>query len=218
MLFAPLLSGMVLGAASLPHCAVMCGPLTSAVCANRPGKTMQASLGWLMARTAGYVALGAAVASIGRSVIGDLPMRSAEATLAVVMGLYLLWTALRLLRRAREPVVALGLRKSNPRPVNVAPWVVGVGTSLLPCGALWGAYLVASVSGSALTGALTMLGFSIASAPALLAATGLSGWLRSLQRPVASKLLSSAALAGALIMMWRAYTALEQSGGSCCAG
>ncbi len=218
MLLAHLLSGLVLGAASLPHCALMCGPLVAATCASSKSTTGRSSLTFVLTRCVGYASLGALVGSLGGSLLEGLPVRWTEAALALAMAGYLLWAGGRILRGGRPQRVSLARRKPVPRQVRVPAWALGLGTSLLPCGALFGAYLVASVSGNALGGAVTMLGFSVASAPALAAASGLLGWLRSLERPTASKILSSAVFAGALVMVWRAYSALQQTGGSCCTG
>lgn len=218
MLLAHFISGLLLGAVSLPHCALMCGPLAASLCTQKKGPLMQGALALLMARSAGYALLGAILAVAGAGLLQHLPVRSAEAVLALAMGAYLLWMAVRIIRAPSPALVPLRTKKPEVRKLKVPAWALGLGISLLPCGALWGAYLVASLSGGPSAGAITMLGFSVASSPALGAAAGLSKWLRMSAHPVVTKLLSSAIFAGAIVMMWRAYEAFEQTGGSCCAG
>lgn len=179
---------------------------------------MRSAVALTFGRVAGYALVGALLASVGGQLLGQVPVRWAEATVAATIGAYLAWAGLRLVRRPPPSLVTLGKPRQATSPIRVPPWLVGTATAALPCGALWGAYLVAGVSGNAADGASTMLGFAVASSPALIAATGLSGWLRGAQRPRATKLLSSVMLTGALVMVWRAYGALQQTEASCCAG
>lgn len=174
------------------HCALMCGPLVS--CGTGAAGKRQ-TLWWLMGRTVGYTAVGAALASAAswgsnfvlRGGAGPLsPWLSVWAlahAAALSLGVFLLW-------QGRQP---LWLATLGQRSVTTSPAVVWVGRqpsgwplaagglawAALPCGLLQSAWVVAALAPSAWAGAASMAAFSLASAPGVLLGPALlAAWRR----------------------------------------
>lgn len=163
------------------HCALMCGPLVS--CGTGAAGRHQA-LWWLLGRTVGYAAVGAALASavswgshfVLRGGVGPLsPWLTVWAlghSAALSLGLFLLW-------KGRQPLwlATLGRRAVNThqavawvgrRPSGWPMAAGGLAWAALPCGLLQSAWLVAALAPSAWGGASSMAAFSLASAPGVL--------------------------------------------------
>ena len=169
----------LMGAASVPHCALMCGaPCAAAV----GGGQAPAVAGFQIGRLIGYAAVGA-VAAMAFGLL-----REASAANAV---LHPLWTLLQsalfalglfLLITGRWPA---WLGQLGRRPG--AGWQRAAGAGLLwfawPCGVLQGALLVAALADTALGAAAAMAAFALASSPGLLLAPVLLR--RLLARPLA---------------------------------
>jgi sulfite exporter TauE/SafE len=175
------LSALLMGLAGGPHCIAMCG----AACAGltRLGTSSPARSLWLFqaGRLAGYTAAGAAAAFTVQS-LGWLT--SQAASLRPVWTLFhlavLAW-GLMLVAQARQPMWVSSAGRSiwsRVRPAVAARggiFVTGVLWAFLPCGLLYSALLVASLSGGPLDGAVAMAlfalgsGLSLALAPHLLA-------------------------------------------------
>lgn len=177
-----ILSATLLGLAGAPHCTAMC----AAPCAAAVGRAgdHRATAAFHLARVAGYAAAGAVVASaVGAlaalSQLSPLlrPLWTMVQALALVLGLWLLWTGRQpawmadLGRAPAAPAVAGGGWQAVRGPARAA--LAGGLWVGWPCGLLQGALLVASMAGSAAGGALAMAGFALASAPGLL----LAPWL-----------------------------------------
>jgi len=172
-------AGLALGAAAAPHCALMCGAPCAAVTRGRARET------WLFqaGRLAGYAAAGAlaasAVALLGawtRATPWIAPLWTLVQLAFLALGLWWLATGrmpARLLRDAAAPPLPAQARVSWRAAGAGAAWVAW------PCGVLQGALLLAALGGDAIGGAAVMAAFTIASAPALLAAPALwSAWRR----------------------------------------
>ena len=174
----PLLVGAAAGASFLTglggsgHCAVMCGPLACVgVGAGRPGR-WRAALSWQAGRIAAYGLVGLALGGLGR---GGLAVARAPLARALpwIMVAGLVLSALEVTRRlpalpglARVPrlVARLGARFSPETRAAIR----GAATPFLPCGLLYGAFVVALGTGAPLAGAAVMLAFSLGALPALL--------------------------------------------------
>jgi len=172
-------AGLALGAASAPHCALMCGAPCAAVTRGRRRES------WLFqaGRLAGYTAAGAlaasAVALLGawsRTTPWLAPLWTLVQLAFLALGLWWLATGrmpTRLLREGAGPAQA---------PHAGSPWragAAGLAWVAWPCGVLQGALLLAALGDDAVGGAAVMAAFGLASAPALLAAPALwSAWRR----------------------------------------
>lgn len=188
---AVLLSALLMGLAGGPHCVAMCG----AACAGigrlesggrRNGGAWQFQLG----RLAGYSALGALAAGsidglgwLTRHAAAIRPVWTLFHVTAALLGLLLLW-------QARQPIwleqaarsVWSRVRSLGSRYGRGAPLALGAAWAFMPCGLLYSALLLASLSGDALQGAAAMGAFAIASGVSLLAAPRILQTVRSRSR------------------------------------
>jgi sulfite exporter TauE/SafE len=207
--FEALILGAGAGLVAMGHCAAMCGPLAAFGCAPRGGPLDRAApVRWLAGRTAAYAVLGALVGGtsggLAHGIAGGL-----DRWVSLALGASLLVAAVGFFRRS-EPST-LGPRPRAPglasrlssfvlsrRP---SPFVLGALSGLLPCGALWGGLAAAAATGGAASGALSMLAFSLASAPGLGAFALASS--RVERDPSLQRLLGAALIVGALVLVLR---------------
>lgn len=204
MLDAALIGTLALmGAASVPHCALMCGaPCAAAV----GGGQAPAMAGFQIGRLLGYAALGAvAAAAVGL-------LREAAAANAVLRPLWtgvqaaLFALGLYLLLSGRWPA---WLGQLGHKPSGTVRWQRATGAGLLwfawPCGVLQGALLVAALANTPLGAASAMAAFALASSPGLLAAPLLMRKL--LARPQVQTWVPR--LAGAMLMLASGWALLH---------
>jgi len=186
-------AGVVAGFASLPHCAAMCGPL----CANLSRRDrVHVPLRYQLGRTVGYAFAGLVAGHFGLFSRDLVSVWATPRLFALLAGAACLLFAVRLLappRRASGFVPAAQLvRRSRASGVLTAvvgilpkdPFALGTLSSLLPCGSLYGALLLAAATASGLGGALVMAAFSLVTAPAVLASPVLADWLLRLRSPL----------------------------------
>lgn len=167
--------GMVLGLAGSAHCAGICGPLVCSVnLAVRGGERLPGMLQTHLRLNAGRVAVQALFGALAGAMGGSV-LRLAADDRALTLGhwamaLMLAWNAVGLLGLAPGPGI---LRRLMPKrfalPAGAPPMVLGMAWGLMPCGMVYGALMLALTSGGAATGAATMLGFGLGTAPALTA-------------------------------------------------
>jgi len=193
-------AGLALGAASAPHCALMCGAPCAAVTRGRRRET------WLFqaGRLAGYSTAGALAASAvtllgawSRAAPWLAPLWTLVQLAFLALGLWWLATGrmpARLLRDGPGPA---------PTPHAGNSWrAAGAGVAWVawPCGVLQGALLLAALGDDAAGGAAVMAAFALASAPALLAAPALwSAWRRVAGRGRAAAEVLGYRVAGAAL-------------------
>jgi len=175
------LSALLMGLAGGPHCIAMCG----AACAGlaRAGRGTPARSTWAFhaGRLAGYCAAGAAAALTVQSLGWLTSNMSALRPVWTLFHLAVLAWGLMLVALARQPMWVSSAGRSvwtRVRPLATARggvFATGILWALMPCGLLYSALLVASLSGGPLAGAASMglfavgSGLSLALAPALLA-------------------------------------------------
>lgn len=183
MSYALAATALVMGLAGGPHCTAMCG----AACAGvmRMGR-QRARAPWVFqaGRLAGYAAAGALAA---QTVEGLSWLAQQTAALRPVWTLFhvaVLGWGLMLLALARQPMwVASAGRTAWTK---VRPWIgargglftAGTLWAFMPCGLLYSALLVASLSGGPVDGALSMALFAAGSGLWLAAAPSLFSKLR----------------------------------------
>jgi uncharacterized protein len=147
--------------------------------------------------------------------------RGAALALALVLAFAMLWAALRLLRRQRAPEL-VPLRRSAPRVSLAArllalaprePLWIGALSAVLPCGALYGALLIAVGMGSASAGALAMTAFGLASGVGLVVAPLLGRKVLISQN--GRRVLAAALVLGALVVVLRPLLATEHTPPCC---
>ena len=182
-------TGLLMGLAGGPHCVAMCGAACAGIGRTSEGANTRSMWIFQLGRLIGYSALGGAMAASMQG-LGWLSVHSAALrpvwtlfhVAAAILGLMLLW-------QARQPVwleagartmwqkvrSATGGMKGGGAS-SAAPLFLGVLWSLLPCGLLYSALLVAALTGSMLEGAAVMALFALGSSVSLMAGPWL--WLR----------------------------------------
>lgn len=171
------LTALFMGLVGGPHCVAMCGAACAGIARTGRGRGTGALLGFQASRMAGYALIGALAAG---SVQGLAWLGTHTAVLRPV------WTSFHvaalllgavLLVRARQPAWIDGLgqgiwRRARPLMARLgpgAPVVLGLGWALMPCGLLYSALLVASLTADALQGAAVMALFSLGTSVSLTA-------------------------------------------------
>jgi sulfite exporter TauE/SafE len=195
-------AGLALGAASAPHCALMCGAPCAALTRGRPRQTWLFQAGRLVGYTAAGAVAASAVALLGawtRATPWLAPLWTLAQLAFLALGLWWLATGrmpARLLRDGPAPDVAPHARVAWRTAAAGLAWVAW------PCGVLQGALLLAALGGDALGGAAVMAAFALASAPALLAAPALwRAWRRVAGRGRAAAEVLGYRIAGAALSL-----------------
>jgi sulfite exporter TauE/SafE len=177
-------SAALLGLASTPHCAAMCGAACAAATgAGRAPRQAGAAPAWAFhaARITGYaVAGGVAAGSIGGlATLAQIspalrPLWTLLHIAALALGLWLLWQGrqpgwmARLGKTRRDAPVAAGGWQRIEMPLKAAG--AGVLWVAWPCGLLQSALLVSGMANTAWAGAAAMASFATASAGGLVLA------------------------------------------------
>lgn len=168
MLDSMTLSALVMGLLGGPHCVAMCGAACAGIARAAEPRSTRALWSFQVSRLVGYSLMGAlaggtvqGLAWMGQHTAVIRPVWTMMHVAALLLGLVLVW-------QARQPAFIDGWSQTlwrKVRPVMVAmggraPVVLGVGWTLMPCGLLYSALLVASLSASAFSGALIMAAFA----------------------------------------------------------
>ena len=173
-----LLSGFLVGFLGSVHCAGMCGPLALALPVPGGG-TLTYLYGravYNAGRVLTYAVLGAVAGLVGRTLV----LAGAQQIVSVVIGLFILLTALLPLAlksifpsftlparfSARVQAKLSGLMKTSS---IVALFLIGLLNGLLPCGFVYVALAAAITTGDVYGGVLFMVGFGIGTGPIMLA-------------------------------------------------
>jgi len=175
------LSALLMGLAGGPHCAAMCGAACAGLTRTSGRSPARATAAFQAGRLAGYSLAGAAAAFAVQSFAWLAGHTAALQPVWLLFHLAVLAWGLMLVTRARQPAWVGNAGRtvwSRVRPLAGARGgVFAAGTlwAFMPCGLLYSALLVASLSGEPLEGALSMASFalgsglSLALAPALYA-------------------------------------------------
>lgn len=170
-------TALFMGLVGGPHCVAMCGAACAGISRAAGERSTQALWSFQFSRLLGYSLFGAFAAGsvqglawLGTNTQVIRPVWTMFHVAAMLLGLALLW-------RARQPAWIDDLGQSvwrRARPVLIrmgakAPFVLGVAWALMPCGLLYSALLMASLSASAVDGALTMALFSAGTSVSLTA-------------------------------------------------
>lgn len=163
-------SVFMLGLASSPHCALMCGPW---LLLGRPSLRSQLML--QLGRLSAYALLGL-LAGGGAALLlrrfGDPQLAMALRLLAALL---LLAMAIYSWRQMRRPACCRG--GLHARLQNTPDWARGLLMGLMPCALLYGVIGLAALTASPWSAAALLLAFGLGSSPLLLAG-GLLGRAR----------------------------------------
>ena len=171
-------TALLMGLAGGPHCAAMCGAACAGISRLGPREggvsRMRSLLGFQAGRLVGYSLAGAAAALAVQSLAWLTANTAALRPVWTLFHLLVLLWGLMLLAQARQPdwVSAAGRTVwARIRPLASARGgVFATGTlwAFMPCGLLYSALLVASLSGGPLEGALSMALFAAGSSVSLM--------------------------------------------------
>ncbi len=165
-----------------PHCLLMCGGACAALCKNTSEQSaLERAWSFQVGRILGYGVLGA-MAALSMQALGELsvklvllqPLWNFIHVIGLFTGLYLLLFAFQPLwldQGARHiwRWIQSHLGLDTLQSWRSGPLLVGVLWALLPCGLLYSALMLASLTASPLMGWLSMMSFALGS--------GLSLWL-----------------------------------------
>lgn len=177
-------TALFMGLAGGPHCIAMCGAACAGIGQAAGERRNEAMWVFQLGRVLGYAILGGLAAASIQG-LGWLTVQSAALrplwTLFHVAAMLL---GLLLLLRAQQPVwldsaarrLWSGARTLAAGRGRGAPLVVGMLWSLLPCGLLYSALLVAAMTSHVLEGAAVMALFALGTAVSMMAGPWL--WLR----------------------------------------
>ena len=169
-------TALVMGLAGGPHCAAMCGAACAGISRSNPGSQARSLWNFQLGRLAGYSLAGAAAALAVQSLAWLTASSAALRPVWTLFHLAVLCWGLMLLAQARQPdwVSAAGRSVwSRIRPLAAARggvFATGALWAFMPCGLLYSALLVASLTGGPLQGALAMALFALGSSVSLLVA------------------------------------------------
>ena len=184
----PLLgAAFVTGLLGSAHCFGMCGGISGLFAVNASAASLRRDLPMAITYNVGrvfsYVALGAAVALVGQSLVDAIPRLTAPVRLLSGLLIVLVGLQVAFNWRALAPIEKAGAglwRRIAPAaqsllPVTSAPKALGLGLlwGWLPCGLVYSVLLLAATTANAVTGGLVMLAFGLGTMPAMIA-TGLS--------------------------------------------
>lgn len=180
-------TALFMGLVGGPHCVAMCGAACAGISRAAGERSTQALWSFQLSRMVGYSLFGAfaagsvqGLALLGTNTIAIRPVWTMFHAAAFLLGLALIW-------RARQPAWIDNLgqvlwRKARPVLSKLGPRasvVLGLAWALMPCGLLYSALLVASLTAHALEGAAVMALFSIGTSISLTIAPWLLLRLRS---------------------------------------
>lgn len=215
-------TALLMGLVGGPHCIAMCGAACAGIGQAAGPRKNSAMWSFQAGRVLGYAGLGA-LAAASMQGLGWLTVQSAAlrpvwtlfhvATFA--LGLLLLW-------RAQQPVwletagrkIWTGARSLAAGWGRGAPLVIGALWTFLPCGLLYSALLVATLTGNALEGAAVMALFALGTSVSMMAGPWL--WLRLSGRGAGDWGVRLAGLALAASSVWALWMGLAHNAAPWC--
>ena len=215
-------TALFMGLVGGPHCVAMCGAACAGIARAAGERSTRALWSFQFSRMVGYAAFGAfaagsvqGLALMGGQTVAIRPLWTMFHAAAFLLGLVLIW-------RARQPAWIDNLgqmvwRKVRPVLTRLgakAPFLLGVAWALMPCGLLYSALLVASLSANALEGAAIMALFSIGTSVSLTAGPWLLLRLKGAQS--GSWAIRLAGLALAATSGWALWMGITQPSGLFC--
>lgn len=174
-----LIAGFLLGLASSLHCLSMCSGIATSLCLaaqSAPGikshKLYITSLVINAGRITGYMFAGAVVGSLGARAFGALDRSVVYFVLRWAAAVSLGWIGLSMIGFAPVPGMIYGLANVASNGIAAAVRTVGLPSQagffvagclwgLFPCAMVYAALFYAMLTGSALSGAIAMLGFGL---------------------------------------------------------
>ncbi len=218
-------TALLMGLAGGPHCIAMCGAACAGIGRTSGGANTRSMWIFQAGRLVGYSALGG-IAAVSMQGLGWLSIQSTLVrplwtlfhVAAALLGLMLLW-------QARQPVwlensarkVWHRVQHATAKVRGGAPLIVGILWSLLPCGLLYSALLVAALTGNMFDGAIVMALFALGSSVSLMAGPWLWLRLRLHRQGTGQWSIRIAGLALFVISVWGLWMSLVHNTAPWCA-
>ncbi len=211
-----------MGLAGGPHCIAMCGAACAGIGHAAGRHRIAAMWSFQTGRLLGYSALGA-LAAASMQGLGWLTVQSAA--LRPVWTLFhaaTLVLGLLLLLQAQQPVwleqagkaVWYRVRSLTLGMGRGAPLLLGMVWTFLPCGLLYSALLVATLTGSPMSGAMVMALFALGTSVSMMAGPWL--WLRLNRKGNGNWGVRLAGLALAISSAWALWMAFAHDAAPWC--
>jgi len=177
-----LVSGLLLGLASSLHCAAMCGGIASGVVfmfdPATPGDRARVVLTAQLGRISAYVLAGTLLGTIGASAYGAFDLSAGYELFRWGAAAALMWVGLSVAGLLPSPAALdrrLGRVSVRANEVagrlrgarHLGPLAAGMAWGAMPCPMVYAGLFTAVLSGSALAGAIVMLGFGLGTLPAV---------------------------------------------------
>lgn len=205
-------TALTMGLAATPHCAAMCGAACAGVTRAGRGTPARSMLAFQSGRLLAYAGAGALAAGVMQT-LGWVSLQSAALRpVWTLFHLMVLAWGLTLLLMARQPawVQRAGLAVwARVRPLVQRPGgVFGAGALwiFMPCGLLYSALLVASLTDGPAQGAVAMLLFAAGSSLGLVAGPVLLARIRSagnrFQQDLGARLTGVVLIGAAVFALW----------------
>lgn len=178
------ITALLMGLAGGPHCVAMCGAACAGLGQAAGDRRGMALTAFQIGRLVGYSLMGV-LAALSVQGLGWLTVQSAAIRpLWSLMHLTAMALGLVLMLQARQPLwldrsarrLWAVVRRFLERSGAAAPAALGVLWSLMPCGLLYSALMVAGLTGHPMNGGLVMALFALGSSVSLWAGPWL--WLR----------------------------------------
>ena len=156
----------LIGLMTSVHCLAMCGGINLSQCVSRGlNSPFMYSLGRVISYTAVGFVVGALGSVINFSVAAQGALKLVAGLIMIIMGINLLgifpW-----LRKFNPKIPQIFAKKVNSeKSKSKSPLIVGLLNGFMPCGPLQAMQIYALSTGSPLTGALSMLLFSLGTVP-----------------------------------------------------
>lgn len=219
---ATFLSALVVGLIGTTHCAGMCGGIAGVLSIGTEslptGSRLLRVFAYNAGRIASYTAAGALAGAAGASLGGLLPPDVARhvamgvsAAFMIMLALYmvgrggLLVQLERLGGRLWQRLKPLGLRLLPARNTGQA-FALGLVWGWLPCGLVYTALAWSLASGSAVRGAVLMLGFGLGTLPGLMTMGMAGSWLLAWrERPLVRYAAGLVLVGFAVTTLWHGF-------------
>ncbi len=217
------LTALLMGLAGGPHCVAMCGAACAGI--GQAAGPRKASAMWTfqLGRVMGYSAMGGAAAASMQG-LGWLTTQSAALrpvwtlfhVAAMALGLLLLLNAQQpLWLEAMGKKIWFQARSFAANRGPGGPLVIGTLWAFLPCGLLYSALLVATLSGTALHGAALMALFALGTSVSMMAGPWV--WIKLFKQSNGQWGVRIAGLALAGSSFWVLWTGFARDAAPWCA-
>lgn len=162
-------TALMMGLVGGPHCVVMCGAACAGISKAAGDRGARALWIFQLHRALGYGLMGAAAAGTVQGLAWFASNTSVIRPVWTMVHVAAVLLGVTLVVLARQPAWMDGLaqrawRRAKPVMASLgskAPMLLGTLWALMPCGLLYSALMVASLSASALSGAVIMVAFAL---------------------------------------------------------